>query len=228
MELSEIKASLLENIRELEIIDCHEHLSPEETRTAESADVLNLFGQYTHLDLVTSGMPEDDYAKLHDHDYPLDYRWGLLRPHLDEIRFGSYARAGFIAARELYGFDDLNDDNYVAISEAMHEANQPGIYKWILREKCKIRCSLTQCGSTKVDGDLLVPLMPADNYGTVTSWEQVQQRAAELDRRVNTLDDYLDLMEAGLARWKQEGAVGVKTRCHPYPDGDRKQAMEAF
>lgn len=228
MALSEIKASLLENIRQLEIIDCHEHLSPEETRTAESADVLNLFGHYTHLDLVTSGMPEENYAKLHDHDYPLDYRWGLLCPYLDEIRFGSYARAAFIAARELYGFDDINDDNYVAISEAMHEANQPGIYKWILREKCKIRCSLTQCGSTEVDGDLLVPLMPADNYGTVTSWEQVQQRAAELDRRVNTLDDYLDLMEAGLVRWKQEGAVGVKTRCHPYPDGDRKQAMEAF
>lgn len=228
MALSEIKANLLAAIQQLEVIDCHEHLGPEETRTAEPVDALNLFGHYTHLDLVTSGMPEEDYAKLHNHDYPLDYRWGLLRPHLDEIRFGSYAQAGFIAARELYGFDDINDDNYVALSEAMQEANQPGVYKWILREQCKIRCSLTQCGSTQVDGDLLVPLMPAPNYCTITGWEQVTQRAAALEQRVNTLDDYLDLMAAGLARWQKEGAVGVKIISQPYPEGDRQQAVDVF
>ncbi|MFQ6133891.1 MAG: amidohydrolase family protein, partial [Armatimonadota bacterium] len=186
------------------------------------------FGHYTRLDLITAGMPEETYNKLHDHDYPLPHRWELLRPYLPEIRYGSYARAAFIAARELYRFDDINDDNYQQISLAMQEANQPGVYTWILREKCNIACCLTQCGSTAVDGDLLIPLMPADQLGAVANWQQVQQRAAELECSVNTLDDYVHLMEKGLLRWKEEGAVGIKTRCQPLPDGDRRQAVEAF
>jgi len=228
MSFTEAKAELLSGIREFEIIDCHEHLGPEKTRTDEPADVCNLFGHYTHLDLVTAGMSEADYTRLHDHNYALEYRWGLLRKYLDEIRFGSYARAGFIAAKELYGFDDINDDNYQEISAAMQEKNQPGIYNWILREKCKIRYSLTQCASTDLDSDILIPLMPTTNYCTITKWEEVQQRAAGLGQKVNTLDEYVALMEAGLVRWKEEGAVGIKTRCQPYPQASRAEAVEAF
>lgn len=228
MSFDEVKAGLLKEIVEFEIIDCHEHLGPESSRTTTEVSALNLFGHYTHLDLITAGMSEADYGKLHDSDYPLEYRWGLFRPYLDEIRFGSYARAAFIAAKELYGFDDISDETYGELSAAMQEANTPGIYQRILRDKCKIRYSLTQCGSTDLDSEILIPLMPTTNYCSITAWEQVVERARNLGRSVNTLDEYVALMDAGLAKWCAEGAAGIKSRCNPYPDGDRQQAVEAF
>jgi len=228
MGFTETKAKLLEDIKQFEIIDCHEHLGPEKTRTDEPVDALNLFGHYTLHDMISAGMPGTDCAKLIDHDYPLEYRWSLLRPYLDKIRFGSYARAAFISARELYGFNDISDDNYQELSAAMQEKNKPGIYNWILRETCKIRYSLTQWEHTRLKSDILIPLMQASDYCTVNNWQQVQQRAAALGRRVNSLDDYLDLMNAWLVRCKEEGAVGIKSACQPYPEGDRKQAIETF
>jgi hypothetical protein len=228
MKLSETKTALLQAIQEMEVIDCHEHLGPESGRLAQPVDVLNLFSHYTRTDLLTAGMAPDDYERLADHRFPLELRWGLLRRFLPEVRFGGYARAAFIAARELYGAEDITDDNYQDISERMAADNTPGIYTRVLRERCKIRYSLTQCASTQLDCDILIPLMPAPMLCEITGWASVQQRARDFGCTVNTLDDWLGLMEVGLLKWKAEGAVGVKSRAMPIADGTRQEAFEAF
>lgn len=228
MSLRDIEVALLQQIQEFEIIDCHEHLAPESERLSEPVDVCNLFSHYTHLDLVTAGMSEANFEKMHDHDYPLDFRWGLLRPYLEEIRFGSYARAAFIAARELYGFDEITDDTYEALSTAMQERNEPGIYEWILRDRCNIRHSLTQCGSTETESEILLPVMRLGEYCNIASWDQVQKHAAAVNWKVATLDEYVGVLDVLMAQWKEEGAVGLKMVSQPYPETDRVTAVEAF
>jgi len=228
MALSEIKAALLEAIREFEVIDCHEHLGPEEERTSQPVDVLNLFGHYTRTDLITAGMSEADFQRLHDHNYPLEFRWRLLGRYLPEIRFGSYARAGFIAAQELYGFDDINDDTYEALSAAMQERNQPGVYKWILREKCKIRCCFTQGGNDYGDRDLLLAVMRVLHVHHVHTWEAIQNNAVSWGAKVHTLEDYLEAFEQALVAGKQRGVVGIKIHANPYTDPDYPEAVAGW
>lgn len=228
MKLSPIEETLIKAFESFEIVDAHEHLPPEKVRLEEHVDALTLFSHYTRTDLITAGMPAENYDKLQDPRIPLEDRWKMFAPFLDSIRYGSYARPAFIAAKEFYGFEDINEGNYKALSEKMAEANRPGIYRRILREKCHIRVALTQANRTDYDLDLLIPLMPLDTYAAVRSKRMIEERATNLGEKVKTLDDYLDLTKKGLERWKAEGVVGIKMASRPYGEPDRGQAIALF
>jgi predicted TIM-barrel fold metal-dependent hydrolase len=219
---------LLEAMENMEIVDAHEHLPPEHVRTSAKVDVLTLFAHYTRTDFVTAGMKPDDYEKAIDTEGPLDERWKLFRPYFEHVRYGSYARPALMAAKEFYGFDDINDDNYRQISERMQDQNTPGIYHRILREKCKIRVALTQAGRTDYDGDLLVPLMPLGNYSAVGSADDISKKAQNLGMKVASLDDYMEMAKKGIGKWKSEGAVGLKMASTPNAPPNRNAAEEVF
>jgi predicted TIM-barrel fold metal-dependent hydrolase len=227
MRLSPTKESLLKNIQEFEIIDAHEHLPPERVRVEQKVDVFTLFSNYTPIDLSASGMPWEYRENIYDPGVPIEKRWKMFAPYLKNIRYGSYARPAFIAAKEFYGFNDVNKRNYKALSERMSAENTLGIYPRILRDKCKIRVALTQAKRTDFDLDLLVPLMPLDKYAAVRSKESIEERASDLGERVKTLDDYLELTRKGLEKWKSEGVVGIKMVSSPYgiPSESRAHAL---
>jgi predicted TIM-barrel fold metal-dependent hydrolase len=226
VELGEIENRLVAALSELETIDCHEHLGPEKQRLESSVDVFTLFSHYTHGDLVVSGMKETDYQSLFNISLPLDHRWKLFKPYWEQIRWGSYARAALLAAEKFYGFDDINDKTYQPLSEAIQKANKPGIYQRVLRDACKIRTALTQCGSTHLDSPLLTPVMPM--VYELESWEVVAHPAFEPEAAVRSLDDYLDAVRRYVVRVKSEGAVGLKMVSNPYGEPDRKQAASIF
>lgn len=232
MKLSAIEENLVSAFGEFEIVDAHEHIPPERVRLDLKVDALTLFSCYTRTDLITAGMPEQVYDKIHDPAIPLEERWKLFSPHLKNIRYGSYVRPAFMAAKEFYGFDDINDGNYKALSERMAEENKPGIYRRVLREKCRIRVALTQDGVISpfhspryYDLDLLKPLMFIDDYASVRSKKDIDKSAANVG--IRTIDDYLDLTRKGIEQWMAEGGVGLKLwRLHDEPD--RGQAVALF
>lgn len=228
MKYTHTENLLIEAMEDMEIVDAHEHLPPEHIRTGAKVDVLTLFSHYTRTDLITSGMSPDDYQRVIDSNEPLDERWKIFKPYFEHIRYGSYTRPALIAAKEFYGFDDITDDNYREISEVMQSQNTPGIYHRILREKCRIRVALTQAGRTDYDRDLLVPLMPLGNYSTVRTADEVRKKADEIGMKVTTLDDYMELAKKGIARWKSEGAVGLKMASTPNAPPNRKLAEQVF
>lgn len=228
MNLPASAQALVKAFEEFEVVDAHEHLSPEPARVSSQVDALTLFSHYVRTDLVTSGMRSEDYDAMHNRNYTLDHRWNLLKPYLEHIRFGSYVRPAFVAAREFYGFDDINDDTYAPLSEEMQRQNTPGIYTRMLRDKCRIRHALTQAGRTDYEGDLLVPLMPMDHFAAAHNWNHIAARAREFDQRVATLDDYIAICDHGLAKWKSEGAVGIKMASRPYGTPNRADAVCTF
>jgi len=228
MKPTSTEQALLDAFAEFEIIDAHEHLPPEHERTSRKVDALTLFSHYTRTDLVTSGMPPGDYERMLNPDLPLELRWNILKPFLPHIRYGSYARPAFIVARDIYGFDDINDETYIPLSEAMQAANTPGIYHRVMRERCKIRTALTQAGRTDYEDDLLTPLMPVDVYAAVSRWEQIAANAHALGMTAHTLDDYLDVIRAGVAKWKSERVVGLKARSGYWGVPDRAEAHSLF
>lgn len=223
----ELENRLVSAIEALEIIDCHEHLGPEAGRVATPVDVFTLFSHYTRGDLLVAGMTEPQYASLFNPEIPLERRWATFAPFWERIRWTSYARAALLAARRFYGVEDISEQTYPALSEAMRKANTPGIYERVLRDACHIRTALTQCGSTALGGTpLLTPVMPMV-YG-LERWEDLAHPPFDPNSSIRTLDDYLDAMRRYVLRVKAEGAVGLKMMSNPYEAPNREQAVSAF
>ena len=80
MKLSQTEKEILKIIDGIEIIDCHEHLSPEEDRTSKNLDVFTLFSHYTKGDILRSGMKEEDYNCLFNKESPVEIRWKKFGP----------------------------------------------------------------------------------------------------------------------------------------------------
>lgn len=226
MNVESIKKHLVDVMEAQEIIDCHEHLGPEQRRVETPVDVFTLFSHYTRGDLVVAGMSEADYRSLSDPRIALDRRWALFKPYWELIRWGSYARSALLAARRFYGYEDINDATYGPLSAAIQAANTPGIYERVLRDACKIRTALTQCGSTALGTPLLTPVMPL--IYEMETWDALLRPVQAPGAAVRTLDDYLDVMGTYVLRVKAEGAVGLKMMSNPYREPSRSEALKAF
>ena len=161
-EIAETRRALVEAMEELEIVDCHEHLGPERCRVESPVDVFTLFSHYTRGDLMVAEMSPSDYDSLFDQRIPLERRWALFEPYWEQIRFGSYARAALLAAKRFYDFDDITEDTYQPLSQAIQRANTPGIYERVLQEACNIRTALSNHGNpptTDFGTPLLTPVV---------------------------------------------------------------------
>ncbi len=232
MKQGEIEKSLMQAMAEFEIVDAHEHLGPERDRLAAAVDVFTLFSHYTRGDLAVAGMSAEDYQSLSDQNIPLEQRWAIFAPYWQHIGWGSYARAALLAAERFYGVEDINDETYVPLSEAMRAANKPGIYERVLGEACKIRTALTQpltpvppvdLGTPRLTSVMRDPLM-----SSVETYDDIFHPAIEPGATVNSLDDLLDVKRRFVARVKAEGAVGLKMMCYPCESPSRKDALEVF
>ena len=227
MKLNRIEKNLMKALEAMDIIDAHEHLGPEAKRVETRVDVFTLFSHYTRGDLFVAGMSEEAHKSLSDHKIPLDRCWETFAPYWEQIRYGSYARAALLAAQRFYDVDDINENTYEQLSHAMQKANTPGIYQRVLRDACRIRTALTQCGSTQLGGTpLLTPVMPMV-YNMETGEELMQPKFAP-GLTINSLDDYLDAMKAYVVRVKREGAVGLKMASNPYQAPNREAAASTF
>lgn len=223
---SKNEQALMEYMENIDIIDSHEHLPPEAEHLQLHTDVFTLFSHYTKLPLWASGMKPEDKESLHNPDIPIEKRWQMFRPHFRNIRLTSYARAAFISAKEIYGFDDINDETYQELSERINEMNKPGIYRHIF-DHCRIRASITQCTTAKLDKPL-VPVMQGRNMSQIRNRVQLEELEKETGVSCKTLEDYLELCKLILKRWESEGCVGIKFVSQTSKLPDIALARESF
>ena len=227
MKLTDREQALVEAMLDWDIVDCHEHLGPEASRINTEVDVFTLFSHYTRGDLAVAGMEEARYNSLYNQDIPLERRWRIFQPYWEEIRYGSYAKAALLAAEKFYGVEDINENTYLPLSEAMKRANTPGLYERVLRDACGIKTCLTQCGSTELGGTpLLTPVMPMI-YETET-WQALHRPPFSPSDCVESLDQFLDAMKRYVLRVKDQGAVGLKMMSNPFESPNREEAVSAF
>ena len=136
---SRLYKTIKEAVDKVQIIDTHEHLLQEKEQTAGKPDLFETFlVQYASSDLVSSGIPLEEREKVRDSRLPLEERWEIFKPFWENIQNTGYARAMNIAARDLYGVDGIREDTCRKLAARMEEANKPGLYCWVLREKSGI------------------------------------------------------------------------------------------
>jgi predicted TIM-barrel fold metal-dependent hydrolase len=231
MRIERVKAELLRSLLDIEVIDAHEHLLPEERRTGIPVDAFTLFSGYTPADLRLAGMTDEQYRRMRDAALPLGERWEILAPFWKRMQFGSYARAILIGVRALYGIEDIDARTIEPLSRAMAAGNTPGIYDRVLRQACGIRRVLThldvrQHPSPDLGTSLILPV-PLFVY-EIHSWESIERPVFAPDARVRTLDDYIEAGRAFIVRMQAGGAPGLKMGSAPYGPPSREAAETAF
>lgn len=252
--MNKIKEKILEEIDNIEIIDSHEHLFPEKSALKRKRDIFSLFIPYSILDLKSAGMSEDEIRLIFfEQDTPLEIRWKRFFPYWKKIRFTSFSKSILNSIKKIYGYSEINEDNYENISKAIIKNTKPGLYKKILRNICNIKVVLTQCYTTQVetnkDDPLLISIMPlylgcGSTSSSWESWEDFQSLGPYegfygfkkewkyKSVSIKKIDDCLENQISYLKKIKEEGAVGVKFSTFPKLNTDsapdRKKAKELF
>ena len=145
MKLSPLARRLYEEFADLAVIGAHEHLPAEADYLAFGHSGPNLFaGGHIWHDLESAGLAPEFKATLRDGGHrPVESWWPAIRPHWEQIRHGSYARALLITAQDLYGLSEISDRTIGELAARVQADNAPGLYHRILQERCRARVSIT-------------------------------------------------------------------------------------
>lgn len=192
------------------VIDTHEHLCNEEQRLSQKVDLFHWFSHYSSSDLVSAGLSPKDLDVIRDPNRPLEERWRLFAPYWQFAKTTAYGRALLIAARDLHGIEDINDSTYAVLSERIAEANKPGLYHRVLKEKARIQVSINDFWDMNVDRRYFVPAVRFDHFITLG-----RDTLAEVQKgtgiSIHSLDDYIQALQKAMSDAKARGMVAVKS-----------------
>ena len=143
---SSIRQALHQQAARVSIFDTHEHIVHQDERLKHPPDFFLLFSHYTSNDLLSAGIPLSGWNEtggLQDQRVSLEDRWKILAPYWQFTRTTGYGRCMLIAARELFGVDDINERTFKTLSERMITANRdPQWYNTVLKVKGGIYTAL--------------------------------------------------------------------------------------
>ncbi len=102
---------LIREIRQMPVIDTHEHMMHEKVYAGGKYDFFSLLQPYVCDILTSAGMTPEEWHYLSDTNREFTLRWERFQPWLDEIRFTTYFQAVLRGLKDLYGVDRVTDRN---------------------------------------------------------------------------------------------------------------------
>lgn len=222
-------------VNDLWIIDTHEHLIMEEDRIkrADKLDFTYLFSHYTNEDLISASNEQGLMGMVFANSFPLEDRWELFKPYFKEMRNTGYARATLLAARDIYGVEDINDETYALLSQKIREASKPGLYRKILKDKAKIELSIVDGGHNRLDKEFYRHVERFDKFVTISSISEIRKFGNRYKVDTQSLDDFLKVLRIAFEEGVEYGMVGVKSglaynRILKYDNTSRENALAIF
>jgi len=198
-------------VDEIRMVDTHEHLPPEAERNGKTIDLFSeFFSHYASSDLVSAGFPETKLEWLRNVEVPLDERWAKFAPYWERMRHTAYARSIVIAAKGLFGVDEISERTYADLSRKIAEANKPGWYRAVFKEESGIERSILDGGRTDCDRELFKPVVRCDAFTEVMSRAKVRELERTHGVTVRGLDTLEQGLEAYLAMRVAEDIAGIK------------------
>ncbi len=217
MSKTETVVEILTEIEKIEIIDSHEHLEPEAERVERDTDVLEMIDNYVIGDLHAAGCPPEVAQNIVDPKEEIAPRWELLAPYWPKIRNGSYARMWTRTLKDLFGCEEMSAAALAEASEKMRQANQPGWYKQVLKERCNIAISVLDNSEvgTNCDRELFVPAIRAAQFIEARTQQQLEELSANTDHGIHSLDDLVTATQEYISQAHAERAAALKVS-HAY------------
>jgi predicted TIM-barrel fold metal-dependent hydrolase len=154
---------ITEELQTIPLLDTHEHIQPQSEIKKRDVDLFDLFsgGGYIHTDLISAGMPAEDWKR--EQFDPLE-GWKRIRPYLPHVRTTTYFRFYLAAFRELFDFrhDEINDENWRELSEKIFVSNKrEDWYRYVLKDRANLDVALLNrrlVDETDASSGLFVPL----------------------------------------------------------------------
>lgn len=217
---SELFREMLSQAEAVRLVDTHEHLISQEQRAALKLDLFYLFPHYASSDLVSAGMPLAVLEQIQDTSVPLEQRWALFAPYWRFTRTTGYGRALLLAAKDLFGIEDINEHTYQQLSERLAATNDSSWYEHVLKERAGIEVSLQDClvhadsGGPALLNDrrFVAPVRWLGVFQRFRTLAEVQAMENELGVNLHSLDDFLRAIDSDLETHKADGAVALKMR----------------
>jgi len=253
----QINERIHSEVEKIAIVDTHEHVMLETDRNDYALDFSYLFGHYNSSDLISAGMPPRlmEAARLPMHnfrqlfskrmkrrqpipepereDMSLEERWQAIDPFWEAIRNTAYARATIIAAKDLFGIDDLNMDTYEELSKAIADSRRPDWHQYVMKEKANIAFSIIDVNMTTVDQNLFRPVIRLDHFIAARTRLELNVLEEETGKSIHSLNDLVASMREALGFFLNNGAVGLKSalayeRILQYDKVTRSEAETVF
>jgi predicted TIM-barrel fold metal-dependent hydrolase len=220
---SKLAEKLHNEIRQIEIIDTHEHLINREMLANLGFNLFQAIRlEYIRDDLISLGM---DMEKLLETTSDTDVMLDILVPLLKQTRNTTYFKAFFQALHDLHGLEgDIFDiTSLKAVSESISDTYaRADWYDHVVSEKCKIKYMLRDMDYMFAEESFIRPVLRMDNFlmlrhrKLLREWVEydpifnLRVTEAEYRDRVKSLDDYLALLESDFQKAEDFGIVAVK------------------
>jgi uncharacterized protein len=201
---------ILAYVEGLEIVDTHEHLAGTEATRERDTDVLQEYlYHYMSSDVRSAGLSAADLARARDHTQPLMERWTLVEPYWDLARHTGYGRALDRSARGLYGLDGVRRDTIEALNAAFVASLEPGHYRRVLKDQCRISVSLLDAEGPW-DPEFFRPVVRLDEYIWPVSLSVFLRLEERAGHAIRSLEGWMDACAQALRQARAKGAVAVK------------------
>jgi len=239
----ESNLNLREIISETHFQDTHEHLPPESRRLEEkktgNLDFSYLFSHYLDSDLLSAGMPQNDYERFFGNEVDSAEKWKLLSPFYQHTRGTGYGQCLRKSLKILWDINDIDASNCDEITQLLNEHIKPGFYRDILQKKSLIdHVQINSLDFEEVyrndstDSDLF-----SHDFGTLkiaTQWD-IDVLSRMLGDEITSLKDAHNAIAAALNKWG-DLAISIKDPCaywrdlnfHAVSDDDASKIMTRY
>jgi len=130
-------------VDQIRLVDTHEHLLSEKFWLEQDYSMFNWFRQpwfeqYSGTDLVAAGMPAEHLEAMKDPSVSLKERWAMASPYWPYAKTTGFGQAIRMAARDIYGIADINDNTWEELCRRIKDSQKPGFYRKVLHEMAGI------------------------------------------------------------------------------------------
>jgi hypothetical protein len=206
---------LLAALERIETVNTHEHIIPETERTSQRVDFFTLAGHYAINDVVSAGLSADSLKLVNNPDAPAADRWRAFEPFWKAARLTGYSQALRIAVRDIYGVEEISGGTLPRINTAIGEKNKPGLYRYVLKERSRIRFSVLDdywnAGAVRPDPDYFVLAHKFDRFVEPWTPEDVHRLEQLTGVSITTLGGLKEALEKNFQQCLDAGMVTVKT-----------------
>lgn len=193
---------LYDRIKNLPVVDTHEHLPSRESIRNSECDVLTEYLiHYFSCDLVSAGFR--DLEKVRSDKYSVMQKWEMLEPFWEACRYTGYGRALDIAAEGLYGIKGISKETVEELDRRFRKRRSDGgHYKYVLKDKCGIEISLID-SNPDFDPLFFRSTFRVDNFMFPSPGEMESV----------SFNDFLDRCDGSLKKAAADGYTVIKISC---------------
>jgi len=231
--------SIRKAIDEIPVIDCHDHTMGYQSAPEYKEPIASLIHGYVQSDLISAGA-EPHMKMLNDSLVSTEKKWPLFQKFWKASEHTSYARVTKLIMEKFYGESAMSLEALMRIGQRLLKLKDEKVYEKIL-DDAGIVCRLVNIWidlKEYLEGKYKLPgrdrmLVPLPGFHHIGSYEAIQKIAGILDRKVTSLDEYVDTCRHIFSQMKKCGTIGMKdqsayNRPIRFSNATREEAEQVF